>query len=72
MGTRYKTNSNAFNSWSASSTRKHDGFQCGMCDNILSFNDFNHFIKSWTICVFVMIQAKGTPMQWPSKPHQGE
>ncbi len=46
VGTRYKTNYNAFNSYDASSMKKHDGFQCGMCDNILFFNGFNHSIKS--------------------------
>jgi hypothetical protein len=68
MGTRYRTNHNAFNSWNASSTRKHDGFQCGMCDNILSFNGFNHSIKSWIVYLFVMIQAKRTPVWWSSNP----
>ncbi len=68
MGTRYRTNHNAFNSSGASLTRKHDGFQCGMCDNILSFNGFNHLIKSWTVCLLVMIQAKGTPVRWSSNP----
>jgi hypothetical protein len=42
--------------------REHDGFQYGMCDNILSFNGFNHSIKSSTVYLLVMIQAKGTPM----------
>jgi hypothetical protein len=34
VGTKYKTNRNAFNSCDALSMCKHDGFQCGMCDNI--------------------------------------
>jgi hypothetical protein len=34
VGTRYRTNRNAFNSCGTSSMRKYDGFQCGMCDNI--------------------------------------
>jgi hypothetical protein len=42
--------------------KKHDGFQCGMCDNILSFTDFNHSIKSSIVYLLVMIHTKGTPM----------
>jgi hypothetical protein len=42
--------------------------QCGMCDNIFSFNGFNHSIKSWIVCLLVMIQAKGTPVRWSSNP----
>jgi hypothetical protein len=64
VGTRYKTNHNAFNSCTALSMKKHDGFQCGMCDNIFFFNDFNHLIKSSTVYLFVMIHTKRTPMQW--------
>ncbi len=66
MGIRYRTNHNAFNSWGASSMEKHDGFQYGMCDNILSFNGFNHLIKFWTICLLIMIQAKRTLVRWSS------
>jgi len=43
-----------------------------MCDNILSFNGFNHLIKSWTIYLFVMIQAKRNTHEMIIKPYQGE
>jgi len=39
-----------------------------MCDNILSFNGFNHLIKSSTVCLLVMIQVKGTLVWWSSNP----
>jgi len=48
--------------------KKHDGFQCGICDNILYFNGFNHSIKSWIIYLLVMIHAKGTHVRWSSNP----
>ncbi len=55
MCIRYKTSHNAFNSCGALPMKEHDGFQCGTCDNILSFNGFNHLIKSPTIYLLVMI-----------------
>jgi hypothetical protein len=64
VSTRCRTNCNAFNSCGALSMRKHDGFQCGMCDNILSFNGFNHLIKSSTVYLFVMIHTKKTLVWW--------
>ncbi len=39
-----------------------------MCDKILSFNGFNHSIKSSTVCLFVMIHTKGTFVRWSSNP----
>ncbi len=65
---RYKTNCNAFNSCDALSMRKHDGFQCATCDNILSFNGFNHSIKSSIVCLLVIIHAKRTLVWWVSNP----
>jgi hypothetical protein len=64
LSTKYKTNRNALNSCNALWTKKHDGFQCGMCDNILSFNVFNHSILS----LLIMIHTKGTLMRWSSNP----
>jgi hypothetical protein len=68
VGTRYKTNYNAFNSCDSLPMWKHDGFQCGMCDNILFFNGFNHLIKSSTVHLFVTIHIKTTLVQWSSNP----
>jgi hypothetical protein len=63
VGTKYKTNRNALNFGDASLMRKHDGFQCGMCDSILYFNGFNYLIKSSIVYLFVMIHTKRTLVQ---------
>jgi hypothetical protein len=68
VGIRYRTNYNAFKSYDASSMKKHDGFQCGTCDNILSFNGFNHSIQSSNVCLLVMIHTKRTHVRWSSNP----
>ncbi len=68
IGIRYRTNRNAFNSCGAWSMRKHDGFECGMCDSILCFDGFNHSIKFLTICLFVIIHTLGTHVRWSSNP----
>jgi len=68
IGIKYRTNHNAFNYCGAWSMKKHDGFECGMCDSILCFDGFNHSIKFSTICLLVMIHILGTQVTWSSNP----
>jgi hypothetical protein len=57
---------NAWNSCGASSTMKHDGFQCGICERSSAHKALNHSTKFSHICQFMITQATNTPMWWKS------
>ncbi len=51
---------NARSSYGASSTMKHNGFECGICERSFAHMAFNHLTESSHVCRLVITQATGT------------
>jgi hypothetical protein len=57
---------NAQSSCGASSTMKHDGFRCGICDRNFACKALNHSTKSSHVCRLTITQITSTFVWWKS------